>query len=152
MEDHVGRWKPQTSFCRGRERHRAVSWLAQGPTASAGQCAVPELCSAHVALTCVSVLSHRPSQGHGSACLFNPVAFPTVGREGSHYYPLGSGPGLQTPLSWLWESEWGGFWWPAVNLLPPGKSHRIPLLRPWLSKNQGSGAPILHYQVQALWS
>lgn len=137
------------------QRKRAAQSRDLACPGSHSQCRAvcsPELCSAHVALTCVSVLSHRPSQGHGSACLFNPVAFPTVGKEGSHYYPLGSGPGLQTPLSWLWESEWGGFWWPTVNLLPPCKSHRIPLLRPWLSKNQGSGAPILHYQVQALWS
>lgn len=29
---------PCPSCCRGRQRHRAVAWLAQGPTASPGQC------------------------------------------------------------------------------------------------------------------
>lgn len=75
----------------------------QGPMSSPGQS--PVSWAMLFSNLCNSPAS-RPSRGHWSSCLFNPLPFFLVGYKGTHYYPLWSG--LQCPKVLALRVVWGG--------------------------------------------
>lgn len=84
MGDHMGRRKvvadvsPGPSFCRGRERRRAVLWLAQGPTAGPGRCPVSW-----------AVLSPSSTHLWVSSCLTDPLEAMEAHLSSTLWLPLG---------------------------------------------------------------
>lgn len=87
----MGTWKgaadmsPDPSFHRGREGCRAVTMLAQRPTASPGQRPGSWVVQLLYILVCVSL---GPSQSHGSSCFSIPCLSSRVHIKGPHENPL----------------------------------------------------------------